>query len=184
MFKEEKETMSFADRVDKVMTVVEKSVVAICLALMMCIVFYGVVNRFIVKRSLQWSEELSRYLTIWATYVGASLGVRWGSHIGVEAFVNLLPKKARSCVNLVTYLACLAFVAFVTVTGFQFTEKLLTTQQLSPAMRIPMAWAYAGVPVGALFMGVRYLMLVVQDVGVIFKGKEESTDGECPTLNV
>jgi C4-dicarboxylate transporter DctQ subunit len=176
--------MSLPDKLDKIMTSIEKFVVAICLALMTCIVFYGVVNRFILKHSLQWSEELSRYLTIWATYVGASLGVRWGSHIGVEAFVNLLPKKVRSYVNLISYFSCLAFSAFVTVTGFQFTDKLLMTKQLSPAMRIPMAWAYAAVPVGALFMCIRYLMLITQELEILFKQEGESGNGQCSALNV
>lgn len=176
--------MRFADRVDKVMTAIEKTVVAVCLGLMTFIVFYGVINRFILKHSLQWSEELSRYLTIWATYIGASLGVRWGSHIGVEAFVNLLPQKARNYANLITYFSCLAFSAFITVTGFQFTEKLLMTKQLSPAMRIPIAWAYAAVPVGALFMCIRYLMLIKQELGIIFKREEESSNGHYSTLNV
>jgi C4-dicarboxylate transporter DctQ subunit len=174
--------VNFIKRIDRAMTIVEQTIVAICLALVTAIVFYGVINRFILKSSLSWSEELSRYLTIWATYVGASLGVRQGAHIGVEAFVDLLPKKARSYTNLLTYLASFVFVVFITITGIDYSLKLFT-RQLSPAMRIPMGWPYLGVPVGTGLMAVRYLLLLIQEFMHVIGCGEVGDSGDHPVLD-
>jgi len=43
------------------------------------------ISRFVLRDSLSWSEELARYLMVWATFIGASIGVKRGSHVGVEA---------------------------------------------------------------------------------------------------
>ena len=43
---------------------------AVMLAVMSVVVFMQVVFRFLIKSSLPWSEELSRYLLVYITYFG------------------------------------------------------------------------------------------------------------------
>lgn len=168
--------MYLIKKVDEVLEKIEENAIAILLMLMTFITFWQVVNRFILKESLSWSEELSRYLSIWAAFIGASLGVKKGAHIGVEAFVSILPKTVQRYVYIVTIVFCFIFCGSIAYIGYGYCIKLMATGQLSPAMRIPIVLAYAAVPAGCLLMAVRYVLLFIQEVTGYKKAIKE---GEC-----
>lgn len=154
--------MAFLKKLDKIMTYIEDHLIAALLMAMTAITFWGVITRFIINDPSSWAEEASRYLSIWAVFIGASLGVKKGAHIGVEAFVVALPKKAQRYAGIITSLCCLVFCVAITYIGFDYTQRLLITGQLSPAMRMPIVVAYTAVPVGCFMMTVRYLMKLVE----------------------
>ncbi|MDT8902625.1 TRAP transporter small permease [Anaeroselena agilis] len=157
--------MAFLKKLDEVMTYIEDHLIAVLLIAMTAITFWGVITRFIINDPSSWAEEAARYLSIWAVFVGASLGVKKGAHIGVEAFVVALPKKAQRYAGIVTSLVCLVFCLSITYVGIDYTLRLMATGQLSPAMRIPIVVAYAAVPVGCFMMTVRYLIKLVEQCG-------------------
>ena len=159
--------MVFLKKVDKIMTYIEDHLIAALLIAMTAITFWGVITRFVINDSSSWSEEASRYLSIWAVFIGASLGVKKGAHIGVEAFVVALPKRAQRYAGIITSLCCLVFCVALTYIGGDYTQRLMSTGQLSPAMRIPIVFAYAAVPVGCLLMSIRYLLKLVEQIGSI-----------------
>lgn len=156
--------MRILNKIDDVLTFIEEHMIAVLLFVMMGIAFYGVIARFVLHNSLSWGDESSRYLSIWAVFLGASLGVKKGAHIGVEAFVMMAPEKAQKYIMILTTLIGITFCCAVTFIGFDYTLKLLKTGQLSPGMHIPIAWAYAAVPVGCLLMTLRYIMLLINQI--------------------
>ncbi len=138
----------------------EEGVVVIFLAAMTAVVFLQVIFRFVIKGSLPWSEEVSRYLMVWVTFIGASIGVKHGAHIGVEAFVNLLPVVLRRWAAILAGLLSLAFLAVIAYNSSRLIQFLWSTGQLSPAMQIPMYWAYLAVPAGTILMGIRFVQAI------------------------
>lgn len=156
--------MALLKKLDDFMTFIEDHLIAILLLAMTAITFWGVIARFVLKDSSSWAEEASRYLTIWAVFIGASLGVKKSAHIGVEAFVVALPKKVQHYVGIITTLCCLLFCAVITYVGIDYTQRLMATGQLSPAMRMPIVIAYAAVPVGCFMMTIRYVMKLIEQI--------------------
>ena len=61
--------------VDKIINQILKAVVVLMLGVMSIVVFAQVVFR-IVHLSIPWSEELSKYLLIWSTFLGSALCIR------------------------------------------------------------------------------------------------------------
>ena len=120
-------------------------------------VLFGVVNRFIFRFSVSWTEELARYLMIWICMLGASIALKAGGHIGFTFFLMKL-KKLKTAVISMNYFLILIFVSTVAIWGF----RLCITQryQFSPAMRLSMLWPFLSVPVGSLFMIVHLLFLM------------------------
>lgn len=169
--------MRFIKKIDKFLTPIEEYAITIFLLFMTFITFWGVVNRFVLKESLSWSEEMARYLSIWAAFIGASLGVKKGVHIGVEAFVQFLPEKAQRYISIITTVFCIIFCGAIAYIGYGYSLKLISTAQLSPAMRIPIAWAYAAVPVGCALMTLRYVMVLIEEIVNLKNGMAER--GEC-----
>ena len=140
--------MNFLNKLDSVWTFIEEHIIALLLMIMTGITFWGVISRFILNDASPWAEEAARYLSIWAAFIGASLGVKKGAHIGVEAFVMVLPVKIKQYIEVLINFICLCFCCAVTYIGYDYLFKLVSTGQLSPAMRIPIVWAYYAVPIG------------------------------------
>ena len=141
----------------------EDYLLAVFMAAITIIVFVQVVFRQL-GRSLPWSEELTRYLLVWVTLVGASRGIKKGSHVGVEAFMLLFPLKVRKKVNILVLLVCIFFYGIIEVFSLRIIELQFVNHQISPAMRIPIWIAYAALPVGAALMIIRYLQLLFRSV--------------------
>lgn len=147
----------------------------ICLGLMVImtgVTFAQVFFRFVIVHSLPWSEEFSRYCLVWASFLGASIALKRGLHIGVEAFVEKLPKSKKRFIHRFTLIIVLLFLLVVIIKGFEMATFNL--KQSSPAMRIPMGVPYLAVPVGGLFMFVHLFSELI--LGWKQKGKLTERD--------
>ena len=147
----------------RVFNSLENYLLALFMAAIVVIVFLQVVFRQL-GQSLSWSEELTRYLLVWITLIGASQGVKRASHVGVEAFVLLLPPKAKKAANFLVLALCLLFWALIEYHSLFILRLQIANNQLSPAMRIPIWMAYAALPTGAALMIVRYFQVIVWSV--------------------
>lgn len=129
-----------------------------CLVLivaMTAVTFAQVFFRFVIVHSLPWSEEFSRYSLVWASFLGASIALKRGLHIGVEAFVAKLPKEKRRLIYLITLGIIALFLIVVIIKGVQMAA--FNMRQSSPAMRIPMGFPYLAIPVGSFIMVIHLL---------------------------
>ncbi|MDR1048527.1 MAG: TRAP transporter small permease [Synergistaceae bacterium] len=148
----------------------ERYLLAAFMAAITFVVFIQVVFRQL-GASLPWSEELTRYLLVWITMIGASEGVKRAVHVGVEAFTLLLPLKLRKLVNIAALLICVAFCGVVLYYSLFIIRLQAVNRQITPAMQIPMWIAYAALPAGAFLMIVRYLQVVVRSVREFGSGR-------------
>jgi len=130
-------------------------------AIMTIIIIIQVFMRYLFLYSLSWSEEVARYLMIWVAFLGASLALKYGFHIGIEFVITRIPEKARVHVNLLAKLSILVFLIFFTIGGFQVSWAV--RDQDSPALLFSMGYAYLSAPVGGVFMIIHLLNSLVQD---------------------
>ena len=80
---------------------------ALFLLLMVVLVFGNVVLRYAFNSGLAVSEEVSRWLFVWITFLGAIVAMREHQHLGTDMLVSRLPpagKKACLVVSLVLML--------------------------------------------------------------------------------
>lgn len=137
---------------------------AVLISIMCVVVFLQVVFRFVIKSSLPWSEELSRYLQVYITYFGTAYGIKTGAHLGIEAFTLLLPKKARKALDILVKVVCTGVYALIMKFGYDIVISQMASGQLSPAMRIPMWYIYMAIPIGMVFCIIRSALEVVRSV--------------------
>ena len=117
---------------------------------MTVVTFAQVFFRFVIVHSLPWSEEFSRYALVWASFLGASIALKRGLHIGVGVFIVRIPEEKRRLIYLITLMMMTLFLFVVIVKGFQMAS--FNMRQSSPAMRIPMGFPYLAIPVGSVIM--------------------------------
>ena len=135
----------------------EEYLMTVLTIVMTALIFLQVVMRYIFKDSPAWTEELSRYLFLWAIWIGASYGVKTQSHVRLTVLTSRLSKKVQDVINVVVWFLWLAFTIFLVTKGFELVSIFLASGQTSTAMHIPMWIAYASVPVGCTLMVFRLL---------------------------
>ena len=146
--------------VKKILNNIEEFIVVPLVATMVVVVILQVIFRYIIRGSLPWSEELSRYLMVWITFLGASIGVKRGAHVGVEALVIALPRKAQTIVRYLGIVISLIFCIVVLNASLGILTRQIASQQVSPAMRMPMWWAYLAIPSGFSLMTIRFIQIL------------------------
>jgi TRAP-type C4-dicarboxylate transport system permease small subunit len=127
-------------------------IVTVIIAVMVVNILLGVFSRFVFHLGIPFTEELGRYLMIWAGYLGCVLALREGSHISITAIVELFPPAGRRIINFLSRLIVTVFLAVIVVTSFTHLRTL--SIQKSSAMEIPMAIPYLAVTVGAFLMAI------------------------------
>ena len=83
------------------------TLIAAALAVMVVLVFGNVVLRYGFNSGITMSEEVSRWLFIWITFLGAVVALKEHGHLGVDMVVQKLPpigKKACLAVGHVVML--------------------------------------------------------------------------------
>ena len=141
---------------------IAQAVIVLMMAIMSIVIIVQVYVRYVAKGSFPWSEELARYLMAWVAFLGSSLGIETGAHVGVELFVSFLPERLRDGVKMVTKLAMLAFLAAAIKEGYSLCISVAF--QRSPALMISMVWPYLSVPVGCIFMFIQLLPSFLEDL--------------------
>src|SRR5258705_2408517 len=68
-------------------------IVIAILGAMATMVFTNVALRFLTDHSILWVEEVSRYLMIWLTFLGAGLVLRHGGPIGIDTLQEKFPRR-------------------------------------------------------------------------------------------
>lgn len=105
--------------------------------------------------ALSWSEELVRYLLVWATFLGAGSVYRRMGHISVTVLQDIVPPSCRTAMRAACHLLCGAFFVLAVVYGLDYAS--MQSRQLSAALRIPMSRVYMSIPVGCAIMAVHVL---------------------------
>lgn len=125
-------------------------VIMILMAILVVIVVAGVFFRYVLGSSIPWSEELGRYLMIWLGFLGASLALREGLHVGVELLVQWVPLRVAAWLKGLARGAVAGFLLIVIGYGVFLVSNLW--DQWSPVAGIRMTWPYLAIPVGSLLM--------------------------------
>jgi len=136
---------------------VEMVIASASLVMMAGITAIQVFNRYVLQSSLDWSEELARYLFIWSVYVGCSYATQMDRHLEVTIIRTLFKGKFARPVTILASIITVVFCVFSTVLGIKFVIFLAGTGQKTPALEISAYWVYLCMPVGLGFMGLRTL---------------------------
>lgn len=118
------------------------------LAVMVVLVFGNVFMRYALNSGFTLSEELSRWLFVWVTFLGAVVALRSRGHLGTDMLVGKLsPAGKKSCMGLslllMLYCMWLLFKGALDLT-------IINLGSTSAVMEVSMAWFYASGMVFAL----------------------------------
>lgn len=120
------------------------------IGVMTVLVTIQVFARYVLNDTPPWSEELCRYLFVWASFLGACLAMGRAAHLGVDSLVVRLPAGTREVVrHAVTALVAL-FAAMMIWEGSALVPAMST--QRSPSMGISLQYVFVAIPVAGAIM--------------------------------
>jgi C4-dicarboxylate transporter, DctQ subunit len=153
-------------KLDAVLDFVEKGVIYICFSICLVSLCVGIITRYVLMRPLAWPDELSTYLFILMSFLGASASVRSNSELKVDALYERFPQWR---VGLDLFLNGVRLIAAVLIvfTGFQFVSVEMEFMNITPVLHIPVPLIFAMLPLFGLFLILRTLIRLQE----MFRGR-------------
>jgi TRAP-type C4-dicarboxylate transport system permease small subunit len=122
----------------------EELLAAGMLAAIGCAMVLQVFLRTVFGSPLEWPEELSQFLMVWASALGAVGAIKRAALVRVDYILERLPPVFRGLVDWVIWGAVCGVLAILGWTGWQLTSR---TSTVATALPITWAWAYAAAPI-------------------------------------
>lgn len=141
--------------------VVEWSCAAL-IAAMILVVWLGVSGRYLTESGFSWTEELARYLMIWAALLAVSCAAWWREHVGLDLLPSRLPPAPRRLLKLVIDGATVLFFVFMCLYGIDMTVEGRT--QFSTLFGLSMALPFAAVPVSSALAAFQFGVRLITDL--------------------
>ncbi|NOH78175.1 TRAP transporter small permease [Vibrio sp. RE86] len=136
--------------------------VGILTALLILDVWLGVLDRYVLKLQLVWVEELARYIMIWAILMAVPCCTAGREHMGLEFVTKRFPITVQQIIKLCVGALTCAFFSYIAYLGYTFAEK--GANQLSTVFSMPMAYAYAAIPVTFTLSGFQAFLVWLEDI--------------------
>tara|TARA_Y100000815_G_scaffold150594_2_gene136527 strand:+ start:18028 stop:18600 length:573 start_codon:yes stop_codon:yes gene_type:complete len=161
---------SMIEKILKIWSAVEMALIgALTMCSLACFLGGAIVRAVWPAHAVDWAEEISIYLIIWATVISGSVLAAEGRHINTDVFVMGMPEIMRRVLPVLMILLTLGFCVVMMVYGWRaFEFALLLDERSASTLRVPQAYAvFLALPVGmALIIG-RILLLMLLRRGIV-----------------
>jgi TRAP-type C4-dicarboxylate transport system permease small subunit len=156
-----------------VLNFAEEILLVAMISITVVLLFTQVVMRYVFNSSIAWAEELSRYLFIWESWLGISIGAKHAKHIKITILTDRFKGISRSVLLMLADIFTLLVLGALIYYGLVLTQKIMDMSTSSSVMHIPMWLVYASLPAGCAFMVLR----IVTDIVNRARGRGERHEG-------
>ena len=114
--------------------------IAAFMAVMVILVFGNVFLRYGFNSGITLSEELSRWLFVWMTFLGAIVALRSHEHLGTDMLVGRLgPVGKKICMGLSQLLMMMCcYLLFIGA----YKQAVINWTSTSAVMEVSLSWVY------------------------------------------
>jgi len=120
------------------------------LATLVAVVLGNVIGRYVFDFALTWADEMARFLFVWLTFLGATVGLARGVHIGMDIVVQALPPRGTRVLQALALLLMMVFLAVWGWHSMELVQRSMTFR--TPAMGVPLGYIYAIAPGSVVLM--------------------------------
>lgn len=131
--------------------------ITLMLALMVLLVFGNVLLRYAFNSGITVSEELSRWLFVWMTFLGAIVALKEHGHLGTDLLTSRLPLPARRACTALAQLLMLG-ATWLLFSG-SLAQARINVDVEAPVTGLSVAIFYAA---GVVFAVSSAVLLLVQ----------------------
>ncbi|MDH2435341.1 TRAP transporter small permease [Pokkaliibacter sp. MBI-7] len=129
------------------------------LTVMIVLVFINVVLRYGFNSGISITVELSRYLFVWLTFLGAVVALQKNEHLEVGTLVDMLPATLKKLVRIAALLMMLGCALMLMIGAYK--QTVLNWSNLSPISEIPIGVFYLAGLVAGVLMSLQLLCRLI-----------------------
>lgn len=142
----------------------EEYLCAICLSVMTILAFANIVSRYVFSASFSFSEEITTYLFVLLSFMGAAIAAKRRAHLGFTLISDLMPPLIHKIMKSTGYAFAVAFSGLLCYYGLLMTISQFQRNQVTAGMQWP-EWIFgAFVPFGSFFVTIRFIQLFVEAI--------------------
>ncbi|MBV7543293.1 TRAP transporter small permease [Acidovorax sp. sic0104] len=136
--------------------------IALALGVMVVLVFGNVVLRYAFNSGITVSEELSRWLFVWITFLGGVAAIKENAHLGTDMLVSRLPVRGKKACMVAGHVLML-YITWLFFDG-SWKQTQINWDVEAPVTGASMAIFYAS---GVVFSVCAGFLLVLQLLRVV-----------------
>lgn len=143
--------------------IVETTLLAVLMGSALFLACLSTVGRYLLPGlRLDWTLEVTIFLSTWAVLVGAARLVGTDGHVRVDSLLAVLPRPLRFVFNLLSLLCYIGVAAFLLWSGMIVVDEAMRWNEVTTSsLRIPLWYYYLCLPVS---MGLMLLHALVRFV--------------------
>ena len=142
-----------------------EATIALALALMVLLVFGNVVLRYAFNSGITVSEEVSRWLFVWLTFLGAIVALKERGHLGSDMLVSKLSPAGKKACLVLGHLLML-YITWLLFSG-SLSQARINLDVEAPVSGASVAIFYAS---GVVF-AVSAAVILLRDLWLVLSGR-------------
>jgi predicted phage terminase large subunit-like protein len=127
-----------------------------------CILFAGVVSRYVFDNPLMWTDELANFLFLWLAMLGTVVALRRNEHMRLTTLINSLSPKRGQWLSTVGALVVIVFVLEILVPAAQYLEVQRSTELIT--LSISDGYRVVAILVGATLTALIALLRLLEQI--------------------
>lgn len=148
----------------KILDNIEEVLCAICLSIMTIITFINVIARYVLSASLSFTDEITTYLFVLLSLLGSAIAAKRGAHLGLTVILDVVNPFVQKVLKIIGYVFAVIFSGTVCYYGIFMVQRQFERGQVTAGMQWP-EWIFgAFVPVGAFFLTVRFIQVLIREI--------------------
>lgn len=132
--------------------------------------------RYVLNNSITWSEELARFLFVWASMLGAVVVTGNRGHAAIKMLDSVFPAKVNQAKELIFDIVIVALGIMIFVYGIKLVGS--TWNQKSAALGLCYAYVYMAIPAGGIGIAIESALNAVEIVLGFKNPPATAADGE------
>ena len=137
----------------KLEKIVDKSVEIVGCSLLLGItvlIVAQVIFRYVLQNSISWSEELTRYMMVWAVFLSCGYVLNKAAHANIDLLISRFSPQMRMLMEKGSLLLIMMFAVIIIRYGLVLMR--FGHRQISSALAVPMGYVYLAIPIGGALL--------------------------------
>lgn len=116
--------------------------------------------------ALSWSDEVTRYLLVWSTFLGATCVYRHSGNISITFIQEAFPKAVQKWLRVAVHAICFALFLVLLYYGWKY---VVSNPMTATSLPIKMSYIYLCVPISMVILMIHALVMIIDEI----KGTKE-----------
>lgn len=138
-------------KLEKGIELAMRTLMSVVMLVLLVFGFWQIFSRWILNAPSTFTDEMLRYILIWAGMIGAGYAFFKDSHVKLTLVTSRLKGRSRLVVAVIDEIVILIFVAYVYIYGGTWL-MLHNLNQLTAVLRLSMGLIYGCLPLAGIFV--------------------------------